>query len=152
VACTPACISDAGAPPSPDPAAKQIGPEPLEVRVDVEPATPSGAVDDGFFALIVSVRNPATYPVVVLLPPRPIGDGPVTYSFDLIGQSTVLSGNEFALDPSVTVFSAGETKRHVFDFRIGNDLPSRSLPAGTYTLQAGYGGNVVGHAPLVLAP
>jgi hypothetical protein len=152
VYCTEACISDAGPPPSPDPAAVQIGPEPLEVRVDVVPATPSRAVDDGFFAVIVSVRNPVTSPVVVQLPPQPIGGGPTTYAFDVAGQSTVLSGHEFALDPSVSTFAAGETKRHVFDFQIGSNVTSRSLPPGTYTLRAGYGGHLVNAAPLVLLP
>ena len=152
VTCTEVCISDAGPPPAPDPAAIQVGPEGLEVRVDVQPATPSRAVDEGFFAVIVSVRNPATGPVVVKLPPQPIGDGPTTFRFDVLGQSTVLSGNEFALDPSVTTFTAGETKRHVFDFRIGNDVASRSLPPGMYTLRAGYSGHLVNAAPLVLLP
>jgi hypothetical protein len=152
VLCTEACISDAGPAPAPDPAAIQIGPEPLEVQVDVEPAAPSRAVDDGFFALIVSVRNASTHPVVVLLPPAPIGGGPRSFSFDLAGQSFVTSGNEFALDPSVSVFAAGETKRHVFDFMIGSDLASRTLPPGTYTVRAGYGGNLASHAPIVIAP
>ena len=152
VYCTEACISDAGPPPSPDPAAVQIGPEPLEVRVDVEPATPSRAADDGFFAVIVSVRNPRTSPVVVQLPPQPIGGGATSYVFDVAGQSTVLSGFEFALDPSVSSFGPGETKRHVFDFRIATDGASRSLPPGTYTLRAGYGGHLVSAAPLVLLP
>jgi hypothetical protein len=152
VSCTEACISDAGPPPALDDAAIQIGPESLEVRVDADPAAPSRAVDDGFFALIVSVRNPSTNPVVVLLPRGPIGDGARTFSFDLAGQSSVLSGNEFALDPSVRVFAAGETKRHVFDFVIGNSLASRTLPPGTYTVRAGYGGNLASHAPIVIAP
>lgn len=152
VYCAEACISDAGPTPSPDPAAIQIGPEPLEVRVDVEPATPSRGVDDGFFAVIVSVRNPSTSPVVVQLPPQPIGGGATTYAFDVTGQSTVLSGFEFALDPSVSSFAVEETKRHVFDFQIGKDVGSRSLPPGTYTLRAGYGGHLVGAAPLVILP
>ena len=152
VLCAEACISDAGPPPAPDPAAIQIGPEPLEVQVDVEPATPSRAEDDGFFALIVSVRNASTHPVVVLLPPAPIGGGPRTFSFDLVSQSSVLSGNEFALDPSVFTFAAGETKRHVFDFMIGKDLASRTLPPGTYTVRAGYGGNWASHDPVTLVP
>jgi hypothetical protein len=152
VTCKEACILEAGPPPPPDPAAIQIGPEPLEVRVEVEPATPSRAVDDGFFAVIVTVRNPSTNPVAVLLPPQPIGGGRNTFAFDVVGQSTVLSGNEFALDASVSTFAAGETKRHVFDFRIGNDPGTRSLAPGTYTLRAGYGGHLVNHAPLVLLP
>jgi len=152
VTCTEGCISDAGPPQPTDPAAIQVGPEPLEVWVDVEPAAPSRAVDDGFFAVIVSVRNPRTSPVVVLLPPQPIGGAPRTFSFDLVGQSSVLSGNVFALDPAVSVFAAGETKRHVFDFMIGNELASRSLPPGTYALSAGFGGHLETHAPIVLAP
>jgi hypothetical protein len=152
VTCTEACIIDAGAPPPPDPAAIQIGPEPLDVQINVEPLTPSRAVDDGFFAVIVSVRNPRTYPVAVLLPARPLGDGRKTFSFDFIGESTLLSGTEFALDASVSTFAAGETKRHVFDFMIGNNPASRALPAGTYALQAGYGGHLVNAAPLVLLP
>lgn len=152
VSCTEACISDAGPPPSPDPAAIQIGPEPLEVRINVEPSTPSRAADDGFFAVIVSVRNPTTYPVAVLLPARPLGDGRKTFSFDFIGESTLLSGTEFAVDASVSTFAAGETKRHVFDFMIGNNLASHALPAGTYALQAGYGGHLETHSPVVLLP
>lgn len=152
VYCTEACIGDAGPPPAADPSAVQIGPEPLEVRVDVEPATPSRVVDDGFFAVIVSVRNPRTSPVVVQLPPQPIGGGATTYAFDVTGQSTVLSGYESALDLSVSSFAAGETKRHVFDFRIGSNVESRSLPPGTYILRAGYGGHLVNAAPLVLLP
>jgi hypothetical protein len=152
VACTEACISDAGPPPLPDPAAIQIGPEPLEVQVDIEPTTPSRAVDDGFFAVIVSVRNPRTYPVAVLLPARPLGDGRKTFSFDFIGESTLLSGTEFSLDAGVSTFAAGETKRHVFDFMIGNNPASFALPAGTYALQAGYGGHLEAHSPVVLLP
>jgi hypothetical protein len=152
VNCTESCISDAGPPPAPDPASIQVGPEPLQVQVDIQPAAPSRAVDGGFFALIVSVRNPMTSPLVVTLPPRPVGGPPRSFSFDFVGQSSVLSGNVDALDPSVTVFAAGETKRYVFDFMIGTELLSRSLQPGTYTVQAGYGGNIVGHAPLVLLP
>ncbi len=152
VACTEACIRDAGPPPPLDPAAIQVGPESLEVQVDVEPATPTRAVHDGFFTLIVSVRNPRTYPVVVLLPPQPIGGAPTSFSFDWIGQSTVMSGHEFALDPGVSVFVVGETKRQVFDFKIGNDLASRALPPGTYVLRGGYGGHLETHSPVVLLP
>ena len=152
VACTEACVRDAGPPPSPDPAAIQVGPGLLEVQVDVEPATPNLAVDDGFFVVIVSVRNPGTYPVVVQLPPQPIGGAPTSFSFDWIGQSTIMSGHEFALDPGVSVFAVGETKRQVFDFKIGNDLASRALPAGTYALRGGYGGHLETHAPVVLLP
>ena len=152
VTCNEACITEAGGPPPPDPAAARVGPEPLEVHVDVEPTAPSRAVDDGFFAVIVSVRNPMTFPINVVLPPHPIGGGQNTFAFDFLGQSTVLSGNEFALDPSVYTFAAGETKRHVFDFRIATDGGSRSLPSGTYTLRAGYGGNLVSGPALVLLP
>jgi len=152
VTCTEACISDAGPPPAPDPAAIQVGPEGLEVQVDIQPAAPSRAVDDGFFAVIVWVRNPTTTPVAVVLPPRPIGGSQSTFAFDFVGQSTVLSGNEVALDASVTTFAAGETKRHVFDFRIANEVGSRSLAPGTYALRAGYGGHLVSAAPVVLLP
>jgi hypothetical protein len=152
VTCNQVCIDDAGAALLPDPASLRIGPEPLEVHVDVQPAAPSRALDDGFFSLIVSVRNASTSPVVVELPTRPLGGGLVTFSFDLVGQLSALSGNEFFLDTSEKIFAAGETKRHVFDFVIGTQLLSRSLQPGTYTVQAGYGGNIVGRAPLVLLP
>jgi hypothetical protein len=73
VYCTEACISDAGPPPAPDPAAIQVGPEGLEVRVDVAAGRSEPRGGRRILRCIVSVRNPSTGPVVVNLPPQPIG-------------------------------------------------------------------------------
>jgi hypothetical protein len=63
----------------------------------------------------------------------------------------VLRG-ELAHDPAVASFTAGETKRQVFDFTVGNDLAANSLAPGTYTVRSGFGGRWVSQAPFVIVP
>ncbi|MDP9178667.1 MAG: hypothetical protein M3O61_13375 [Gemmatimonadota bacterium] len=152
VTCAQVCISDAGPPPLPDPAAVSMPPDSLEIEVLVHPQLPNRAHDDGFFTITVSARNSRTKPVVVALPSGPFGNMPETFAFDVRGNGSSLVASELALDPSVASFAPGETKRHVFDFVIGNDPQSRAFPPGTYAVRGGYGGHWRTHPPLVLAP
>jgi hypothetical protein len=152
VACAEACINDAAPPPPPDPAAVPMPPDSLEIQVVVDPETPNRAQDDGFFTVTVSAQNSRSQPVVVTLPSGPFGNMPETFSFDIQGDSGRLIASELALDPAVVFFKRGETKRHVFDFVIGNDPQSRAFPPGTYTVRGAYGGHWQTHAPVVLAP
>jgi hypothetical protein len=50
-------------------------------------------------------------------------------------------GAEVVLDASVVTFAPGEIKRQYFDFSIGNNLPARRLPPGTYSVVGAYGSN-----------
>jgi hypothetical protein len=152
VACFEACVSDAGAPPPPDPTAVTMPPDSLEIDVAVDPEIPSRAQNDGFFTITVSARNSHSQPVIVDLPSGPFGNMPQTFSFDVKGDPNALIAHELALDPSVVSFARGETKRHVFDFVIGNNPQARAFPPGTYTVRGAYGGHWQTHSPVVLAP
>ena len=152
VACTAVCVSDAGPPPQPDPAAVSMPPDSLEIEVLVDPQLPSPAQDGGFFTISVSARNSRAKPVVVALPSGPFGNMPETFAFDIRGSGSALAASELALDPAVVSFAPGEKKRHVFDFVIGNDSQSRAFPPGTYNVRGSYGGHWKSHPPVVLAP
>jgi hypothetical protein len=152
VACAAGCVSDAGPPPQPDPAAVSMPPDSLEIEVLVDPQLPSPAQHGGFFTITVSARNARAKPVVVALPTGPFGNSPETFAFDVRGSVSARAASELMVDPSVVSFAAGEKKRHVFDFVIGNDPGSRALLPGTYTVKGAYGGHWKSHPPVVLAP
>lgn len=150
VVCVEQCIADGGPPPVPAPDAIRVTPDSLEISLDVAPQAPTMGQDDGAFTITVVARNPASHSVIVMLPPR-IGGRSRTFTFDVRATSGGVSSGDVELDPSVTIFSPGETKRRVFDFSIGNDLASRALPPGTYTVVRGaYGDHWAIHAPIVV--
>jgi hypothetical protein len=148
VVCAAPCVNDAGPPATLDPSVVTVPADSLQIGVDVIPEAPSSAIDGGFFTITVTARNPSTHPVYVQLFP----DASRPFLFDIQGSAGRLVGGELTLDPGMPIFRAGQMKRQVFDFRIGNDLFSRALPAGTYTLKGSFGGNSVSHAPIVVGP
>jgi hypothetical protein len=106
------------------------------VNASVEPASPSAAVDDGFFAITVTVRNPSSKPVVVVLPrPRFADELATTFDYDIRGSQGGQSGGLRIHDSSVVRFQLGEIKRQVFDFRLLGLFAS----PGTYTVVGPYG-------------
>ena len=150
VDCVEQCIADAGPPPSVPEGASEVTPDFLEIEVDVTPESPTMGQDDGAFTITVAARNPAAHPVVVVLTHPAEGHGR-TFWFDIRAVSGGVSDGDVALDNSVAIFSAGETKRKVFDFRIGNNLSNRELPPDTYTVVRGaYGEHWTTHAPIVI--
>jgi hypothetical protein len=156
VACADNCLNDAGPPPTPAAATARVSPEALEVRVAVAPAAPSAARDSGFFVLIVSARNPAPHPVVVVLP-RAGGGVASSYQFLALGPAGGLQGGFAALDPGLAQFGPGETKRQVFDFvlgsRMGTGYPeATTLPPGRYRIEGTFGGNTAVLEPVELGP
>lgn len=153
VDCFEQCVADAGPAPNPPLDAINVTPDALEIGVDVAPLAPSMAQDGGAFTITVTARNPASHPVVVMLPPLPYGTPSKTFSFEVRGPSGSAADVDFDLDPSVTIFASGETKRKVFDFFIGNDPGTRALPPGTYTtVRGGYGERWVTHDAFVIQP
>ena len=139
VDCETQCVADAGPAPAADPAALSVLPSALEVTMQVAPATPTNAKDGGFFTLTVTARNTTTRPVVARLGAADLFAR--SFQFDLRGATGRLLGTAIVFDPSTVRFGAGETKRQVFDFSIGDALSSRRLPPGTYTVQGAYGGH-----------
>jgi hypothetical protein len=154
VACVGPCISDAGPPPPPDPAAVTVDPQVLRVSGVINPAAPTRGVDNGWFTFTILVTNPRSTPVSVTLAPSGDAGPPVSFSWDAECLPTIKScgtlvgslRDERAEDvSSVTRFAAGETKRFVVDFQI--DRKGRafwSIPAGAYAFRGFYNGRFSG--------
>jgi hypothetical protein len=150
VRCGPVCVSDAGPITAPDSLTPRVTPAQLEVSTEVSPAIPSSATDRGFFTFTITVRNPFPHPVVALMPPGFGGAIPVSYPYEIQGRSGRLASADRVIDPGVTYFARGETKRNVLDIVIAqiafpgvHAIPGQgsggiALSPGTYTLRGGY--------------
>lgn len=137
VDCGPDCIANAGAAPPADPAAVSLLASAFDVTIQVTPGAPASNIDGGFFTVTVSVHNPLNRDVVAKLGAS--NARAVTFLYDVRGVAGGVIGSEIVLDPSAVTFGPGETKRQVFDFSIGNDIPSGRLPPGVYDVVGGYG-------------
>ena len=151
VDCGAACIADAGSPPPADPAALTLLPSSLEVTTEISPAAPTTERDGGFFVVTVAVRNTLQRPVVARLGNN-TGARPLSFQYDVRGPTGGTVGAEVALDPSVVTFAPGEVKRQLFDFSIGNDLPARRLPPGTYSVVGAYGSHRTDATAVTVGP
>jgi len=138
VGCTGLCATDVGAPPAQLPGAIDVEPQDLTVNLAVVPQQPSGAIDDGFFHLVVSVTNPDSIPVTAILPNHPY---PNTFGYRLGGPTGGVEADLRLGDPSDTSvirFAPHETKIQVFDVQIGSIeyglklVPGRYLVVGVY--------------------
>jgi hypothetical protein len=153
VSCQHACILDAGPYPPPPETPIHVTGESLEFTVDVEPGNPIPAFDGGFFTITVLVRNRSAHWATVT-PLSSSTDTTSSFTFAVINTSTGggMTGGEIALDPSERIFAPGETKKHVFDFRIGDDAFSRQLQAGSCLVRGGYSDYVSADSPFVIGP
>lgn len=151
VDCGAACIADAGSAPPADPTALTILPSSLEVTTEISPAAPTSDRDGGFFVVRVAVRNTLQRPVIAKLSPTTTARA-LSFQYDVRGLTGGTVGAEVALDPSVVTFAPGEVKRRYFDFAIGNDLPGRRLPPGTYTVVGAYGSHRSDAAAVTVGP
>jgi hypothetical protein len=139
VVCLAGCLRDVGAGPPVGATVARAQPGEMLIDVSVEPTQPLRSVNEGHFRLVVTVTNPRTDSVVVLLPAS--GDAPpASFSFLLSSRPTGLWFTEHAWDTGVTVFGPGRRRRAVFDFRLADRFDGvRALPAGTYQVQGGFG-------------
>lgn len=138
VGCGLDCIDDSEPPRALDPTTPRVTADALNLGVQISPPTPGPAEDEGFFILTVTARNSAAHPVFVVLRPRE-GTLGSTFSLDLRGPAGGLTQGQLAVDVETMMFAAGETKRYVYDFRVGpNDPINRIFPPGQYTARAGY--------------
>ena len=141
VVCEALCIKDAGPPPSPDPAATMVGPSALQIAVELVPAQPSVSVNDGWFRMVVTARNPMAGPVIVQLPSSNAGPGP-SFSYDITDRqhSSGYRYDMLADVPEVSRFAPFETKQFIFDLQIGAGQTRYDIPPGRYWFNGAYGG------------
>jgi hypothetical protein len=159
------CVQEAGPPPAVPSGTVNVAPSQLGVTSEVSPGTPGGAIDGGLGIFTISVHNPFPYPVVVVLPRRSNDPFLTSYRFDFrraIGGAA--GGGELVVDPEVTQFAAGETKRTVVDFAVVlvpvpginviHGLGSRgvALPPGPYSFRGSYGGQFAPDLTVNLTP
>lgn len=138
VACDDACLTE-GTPPRADPNALMVDPSALDISVAVTPQSPSASHMEGYFRMIVSVRNPGARAVIVRLPPSGDAGPPVSFSFEYMRDRYGVSYDERAWTEEVTRFGPGETWRHVFDFWASGIRWNSSMELGTYEFRGAYG-------------
>jgi hypothetical protein len=150
VVCTKDCITEAGPAPQPDPAAKLVPPSALEIGVEVTPGAPSSSLNGGNFMIVVTARNPSTFPLIVQLPPSGDAGPSVSFSYDIVGSPISSSYDMRAEVPEVTRFAPLEAKRFIFDFHIGQGETRYYEPPGTFQFKGAYGGVWAPNAPTVV--
>ena len=125
--CDEVCFADAG-PSSPAPSDEiEVTPSALEVGIGVAPSAPNAAMWEGFSMLTVTVRNPASYRVVVWH--DSVSDDKVSTSFvyQLSNPSEIREYGRFMYGPEARRFAPGETKRFILD------LPRSALEPGVWS-------------------
>lgn len=139
VDCEDACVADAGPYPTPPETPLHVSGDGIELTLDVEPNTPTHAVDEGRFSITVMVHNKSTHWVSVT-PASSTVPANQTFSVDAQGANSAITRDELAIDPSQTTFAPGETKRHVFDLVIGDYPFGNQLIPGDYIARGGFAG------------
>lgn len=162
VSCTVNCVRDAGDPLR-DPSSIVVTPSQLIVTVEVSPTSPSVSIDGGMGTFTISVHNPFQSAIEVTLPGAGI-DAPRSYGYDIreVSSGARVIGAVKAVDPGVTLFKAGETKRQIIDFLVialvapekrisglGDD--GIALPPGSYLFIGDYGGEFAPNLNVVLS-
>ena len=149
VYCSSKCISDGGPAPAPAPGAIALAPEDLDISVEVTPENPSMANENGRIAMTVLAANRSGKPAEVALR----GSDGIGFSVSLTSDKGFFRWTGVpATQPETTRFAAGEVKRYVFDFKIGDVAAfphGPDLPPGTYTFTGAYGGAWAPNPPVV---
>lgn len=137
VACDERCVADAGPPPALPSNTPVVTGDSMEVGVEVTPAAPSASTYDGYFAVAITARNPATHPVIVRLP-----ELDYTYRYSVVAPSFGLEGAGSPVDVGATHFAPGETKRYVFDMG-GGTLYSPRVPIADLQISGYFAGHAM---------
>jgi len=151
VGCLDACILDAGPYPPPPEQPIQVRSDLFDITVVVEPGNPTSAHDGGFFTITVTAHNPTTH-WATAAPLSSDFDPARTFAFDVVGANGGQSRDEVALDPSERIFAPGETKKHVFDFVIGDAPFANQIPPGDYTVRGAFSDHWSGGSSFVIGP
>jgi hypothetical protein len=136
VPCPEACVRDAGPYPQPPQSPIHIGDDSLDLTLAIDPTSPDPA-NGGFFTITVMAHNRSAHWATVA-PSLSSTDTLDTFSLDVNGANGALSRSQTYFDPSQRIFAPGETKKTVFDFRIGDGVFVQQLPAGDYTVRGGF--------------
>jgi hypothetical protein len=139
VDCLSDCVSDGGPPPAFDPATPRIAATSLQPTITVFPTSPSRLVDDGFFTVTVSVTNTADHPVRAVTSDSNALNLGTTFVYRVMGPFGGRSNLVRPHDPGALRFAAHETKRQVFDFRVGSDVAAGDFRPGTYLIGGAFG-------------
>jgi hypothetical protein len=115
----------------------------------VSPQVPRLNEEQGFFSIAVTARNPSNEAVFIEEGPNGF---PPTFSLQLSWPDGGFGGGG-ASNIEQYLFAPGETKRQVYDFRIGpRDVTGWAFPAGEYVVRGGYGNVWTPVRTLTLAP
>lgn len=139
VACSGACEAEAG--PARLPAAPvRVAPSDLAVDVSVFPSQPARGVFDGHYYMLVTVQHTGTQSVEVELPDLEIAGLKAGADVAIRGDGSTITSWAPARSPESARFSPGETKRYVFDFRVGErNQHGQEIPQGTWTFHGAFG-------------
>jgi hypothetical protein len=152
VQCSGLCQTDAGPAPTPDANAPRVPGDSFDVRITIEPRTPSSDTLGGYFMATVTAHNASSHAVV--LAPNVASNPLPSYTFGFLfgaeGPNRGFIDN--AWDSEVTSFAAGETKREIFDFVVGDQPGAWQLSPGTYQLRGNFGANVTAPITFTVAP
>ena len=154
VFCADECRRDAEPAPVPPVGTPVVSPNALEIGIELQPAPVNPSNFGGYFTFIVTAHNPANHAVIIDLSPSPGLPG-ISFSYVLTtDDAQLLTGSNFtfAYDSEETYFRAGETKREVFDFFVGDYLRGGVGP-GSYAAY-GYFGDAISSSPItfVISP
>jgi hypothetical protein len=119
----------------------ELSPESLSVATDAE-LLPREADGGRWLTVLVTVLNPRGNAVLVAAPGNAVT--PPTFGYLLRGPTGGYQGGEVANDSSVLFFGPFETKRWLFEFKVGSATAMGfngldSLGPGTYQVRSGYG-------------
>jgi hypothetical protein len=152
VECADACAEEAGPPPVPPQGTPLVSGDSFEVTVSIHPSVPSSDTLGGYFQVVVSARNDANHSVVLEGPPPPDPLPASTFGYIFGASGPGLGFVDTAWDSEVTWFQAGETKREVFDFVVGNRPGARQIEPGTYQLRGSFGVHLTAPITFTVSP
>ena len=150
VDCQDACVADAGPYPTPPQTPLHVDNGSIELTLDIEPQTPTRSIDGGRFSITVLTHNKTAQWITVT--PAAAVAANQTFSIDVHGANGATARDELGLDPSQTIFAPGETKRHVFDFVIGDYPFGNQLLPGDYVVRGAFAGYWSADTPFVISP
>jgi hypothetical protein len=146
VNCETYCVADAGSvtlPPAP-----LVSPSTLEVIAVVSPESPSPAINDGFFDITVTVRNPAPTRVHVSLP-----SSGASFGIRLSDSLGVTITSIPSWDSAATAFfEAGQIKRFVFDLVVHGPPERIYFGYGSYEVRVAFAEQWSAPVRFVVAP
>lgn len=145
VVCTGPCITDGGPAAAPDPLAMPVAPKFLRVGVEIVPTAPGGHVNDGYFMMVVSARNPTQFPVIAQLPPSGDAGPSESFHYDISGRQYDMRAEV----PEDSEFAPFEIKRMIFDFHVGAGNTRYDLPPGVFRFGAAYSDVGAANTPVV---